>query len=124
MPVFHGFTVFQRSENALDFAIGPRISLDWMYEAENALSIQRLECSQRNNGLKALDLGFIDRYHTSRHEACQCFTDSLSSKDPKMRSTSLSGREFLLIGCTRQKMLQVFSALNAYNETMVSKLWI
>ncbi|KAM3724340.1 putative P-granule-associated protein [Dirofilaria immitis] len=51
-------------------------------------------------------------------EACHCFTETSSSKE------LLSSRENLWIGCTRQKMPQVFSALNALNETMVSKLWI
>jgi hypothetical protein len=28
------------------------------------------------------------------------------------------------IGCTRQKMPSVFRAINALNETLISKLWI
>uniref|UniRef100_A0A915Q6F2 Leucine-rich repeat-containing N-terminal plant-type domain-containing protein n=1 Tax=Setaria digitata TaxID=48799 RepID=A0A915Q6F2_9BILA len=54
-------------------------------------------------------------------EACHCFAETVSSKE---RELLLSTREGFWIGCTRQKMPQVFSALNALNETMVSKLWI
>ncbi|VDK65182.1 unnamed protein product [Onchocerca ochengi] len=54
-------------------------------------------------------------------EACHCFTEPASLKD---RDLLLSSRENLWIGCTRQKMPQVFSALNALNETLISKLWI
>nr|CDP91832.1 Bm8717 [Brugia malayi] len=54
-------------------------------------------------------------------EACHCFPEVVSSKE---HESLLSNREGLWIGCTRQKMPQVFSALNALNETMVSKLWI
>lgn len=55
-------------------------------------------------------------------EACHCFPETVSSKERE--SSLLSSREGLWIGCTRQKMPQVFSALNALNETMISKLWI
>uniref|UniRef100_A0A1I8EKV5 Leucine Rich Repeat family protein n=1 Tax=Wuchereria bancrofti TaxID=6293 RepID=A0A1I8EKV5_WUCBA len=59
--------------------------------------------------------------HFLFQEACHCFPEIVSSKE---RESLLSNREGLWIGCTRQKMPQVFSALNALNETMVSKLWI
>ncbi|VDK68996.1 unnamed protein product [Litomosoides sigmodontis] len=58
---------------------------------------------------------------TPLKEACYCFPETVSSKG---RDSLLSSGEGMWIGCTRQKMPQVFSALNALNETLISKLWI
>ncbi|VDM26184.1 unnamed protein product [Toxocara canis] len=55
-------------------------------------------------------------------EACRCFIDSSASS--RESRSSLRDSDDVWLGCTRQKMPQVFSALNALNETMVSKLWI
>ncbi|EJD74322.1 CBR-PAN-1 protein [Loa loa] len=63
----------------------------------------------------------VKKMFVNGNEACHCFPETVSSQE---RESLLSSREGLWIGCTRQKMPQVFSALNALNETMVSKLWI
>uniref|UniRef100_F1KXW4 Leucine-rich repeat-containing protein 15 n=1 Tax=Ascaris suum TaxID=6253 RepID=F1KXW4_ASCSU len=68
-----------------------------------------------------IDAAFKQAAEPNEVEACRCFLDS-SRSSREIRS--LQDTDNIWLGCTRQKMPQVFSALNALNETMISKLWI
>lgn len=55
--------------------------------------------------------------------ACQCYLETPSTSI-NSGGGSLDFSDRIWLGCSRQKMPQVFSALNALNETLISKLWI
>lgn len=73
-----------------------------------------------NSGPPGLQ-GLQSATNAPKRRVCNCFTDSsVSAREVR----SYRNTDTIWLGCTRQTMPQVFKALSALNETMVSKLWI
>lgn len=83
----------------------------------------RLANSEKSTLCSNIDAAFKQAAEINGVEACRCFADSPISSSREWRS-SVRDSDNIWLGCTRQNMPQVFSALNALNETIISKLWI